>query len=68
MARDILSEYGPDSHESKVGTGSSGLAHGGGKPTVKPINYKEPKGPEGINHEGVGLGGDSCHCGSQGKH
>lgn len=69
MPRDILSEFGPESPSSNVGTGSSGLTSGGGKPGMKDVmNYKSPQGPSSIGNKGVGLGGDNHDCGSQGKH
>lgn len=61
MARDILSEYGPDSRQPQAPRAS-----GGGAMTPKPTqNYKPPVGPKGpetpvpnTNHG---------NCGTQGK-
>ena len=42
--------------------------HDGGKPNVKDVhNYKPPQGPIGIDHKGVGLGGDNHDCGMYGS-
>jgi hypothetical protein len=64
MARDILDEYGPNSPDTQKPRATSG-----GVKEAKPLPYDPPKGPIGINHEGVGLGG-SNHGNSvdQGKH
>lgn len=67
MARDILGEFGPDKSSASHSPGSSGLTHGGGKPNVKPTNYSAPQGPMGIDHKGVGLGGDNHDCGMYGS-
>jgi hypothetical protein len=40
---------------------------GGGDMPVKKIPYSEPKGPIGIGHKGVGLGGDNHDCGEEGS-
>lgn len=70
MARDILSEFGPDHNSSKGSTGSSGLSSGGGKPERKDVHaYKPPRGPSSINNpKAPGLHGDVHGCGTQGKH
>ena len=66
MARDILSEYGPDHKSSKGETGRSGLTTDGGKPYCGDVkNYKHPQGPTSIGNRGVGLGGTVHPKGSQ---
>lgn len=64
MARDILSEYGPESPNSQTPSMSKN-----GPAECKDLPYDPPKGPIGIGHKGVGLGGtnhgNSC---DQGKH
>jgi hypothetical protein len=64
MARDILSEYGPDSPSNQRPTASSG-----GVTQAKPLPYSPPKGPSGQMSQSVGIGGSNhgC-CGSQGRH
>jgi hypothetical protein len=57
MARDILSEYGPNYHRSNVGVGSSGLTTDGGKPYCHPEKYSPPQGPKHQSGEGPGLRG-----------
>jgi hypothetical protein len=57
MARDILSEYGPDHHAPAHSPGSSGLTTDGGKPYCKPGDYSPPAGPINQNSEGPGLRG-----------
>lgn len=44
MARDILSDYGPDSPSNQ-----QGRATNGGQCDPKPIPYDPPKGPSNIN-------------------
>ena len=61
MARDILSEYGP---EMKSGARPSN----GGKQDPKPLSYDPPKGPIGQGNNKPGLGGTNHgNCGTQGK-
>lgn len=62
MAKDILSEYGP---ESKSGS----RATCGGVHEAKPLPYKPPVGPKDQMHKGPGLRGGTNHgnCGTQGK-
>jgi hypothetical protein len=64
MARDILSEYGPDLPMDQKPRAS----HGGEMP-VKDIPYSPPKGPEGINDpKSPGLHGHNHgNCGTQHK-
>jgi hypothetical protein len=57
MARDILNEYGPDYHGSKVPEGHSGISTDGGKPYCKQETYSPPVGPHNIMREGPGLRG-----------
>jgi hypothetical protein len=62
MARDILSEYGPDKSSPQASRATSG-----GVETAKPIhNYKPPVGPTNINDpKSPGLHGDGhgmAHC------
>ena len=55
MARDILSEYGPDkaSHDA-------GRATNGGQMPVRDVrNYAAPQGPKGIMQSGPGLHGSN---------
>lgn len=64
MARDILSEYGPDSPSHQAAR-----ARSGGVTEAKPLRYSPPQGPIGIGHEGPGLGGDNHgNCGTQGSY
>lgn len=80
MARDILSEYGPDHHSPTHSPGSSGVTTDGGKPYRKSLPYSHPAGPIHQGGEGPGLRGgintghdqmttahDDC-CGSPGNH
>lgn len=61
MARDILSEYGP---EKKMGS----RATNGGQCEPKPIPYSPPKGPTDQMRKAPGLGGTNHgNCGTQGK-
>lgn len=66
MARDILSEFGPDSPNRQVASATNG-----GRQTPRDVhNYSPPKGPSNIKDpESPGLHGDNhgC-CGTQGKH
>jgi hypothetical protein len=66
MAKDILSEFGPDANKSQAGRASSG----GQMPVRDVIGYKPPVGPSNINDsKSPGLHGENhgC-CGTQGKH
>ena len=63
MARDILSEYGPDSPNKQVPRASGGGAH-----TPRDVmGYSPPKGPSNImDPQSPGLHGDNCgNCGTQ---
>lgn len=63
MARDILSEYGPESPNPQTPSMTKN-----GPVECRPIPYSPPKGPMGISHCGPGLGGDNCgNAGTQGK-
>lgn len=64
MARDILSEYGPDSPQHQ----RARATHGGQMPVQDVRDYKHPQGPMGITgNERPGLGGDNYgNCGTQG--
>lgn len=62
MARDILSDYGPDRKDN----GSRGS--NGGKMPVKELPYSPPVGPKGQMEKGPGLHGTNYGtCGTQGK-
>ena len=65
MARDILSEYGPDSPADQ-----KPRATNGGEMPKKDLPYSPPKGPTTFMHEGPGLANHTNHdnCGTQGKH
>lgn len=65
MARDILSEYGPDSMNTQ-----KPRATNGGQLTPKEPNYHQPMGPMGINDsKSPGLHGENCGPnGTQGKY
>ena len=55
MARDILSEYGPDKARH-----DAGRATNGGKMLVRDVrNYAAPQGPKGIVQSGPGLHGSN---------
>lgn len=54
MARDILSEYGPEAHKPQVPR-----ARSGGVTMAKPTSYSPPQGPTNLHHERPGLGGDN---------
>ena len=64
MAREILSEYGPDSPADQKPRATSG-----GPTSAKDLPYDPPKGPTPHMHSSVGLHGTNhgC-CGTQGKH
>lgn len=64
MARDILSEYGPDSRSPQAPR-----ATGGGAQTPKPIPYSPPVGPSNIGDaKSPGIHGTNHgSCGTQGK-
>lgn len=64
MARDILSEYGPDSRQPQAG-----VSHNGGRIDPKPMDYSPPQGPKGINDpQTPGLHGTNHgNCGTQRK-
>ena len=70
MARDILSEYGPESPSPKEGPGSSGLTTEGGKPYEQSVKYSPPQGPKHMMNERPGLmgGENNGNKGSQGRH
>lgn len=56
MARDILSEFGPESRQPQAPRAS-----GGGQMQPRDVmNYKPPQGPMGMMHSGPGLGGTNC--------
>lgn len=64
MARDILSEYGPDTPKPQERSMSKN-----GPVDDKPLRYSEPCGPIGIGHRGPGLGGTNLgNCGTQGNY
>ena len=65
MARDILSEFGPDGN-----THQQPRAKNGGEMDVKKLPYSPPVGPTTFSHEGPGLANHTNHgcCGTQGKH
>lgn len=64
MARDILSEYGPDSPSNQ-----QPRATNGGIMPKKEIPYSPPKGPTNMYHQGPGLANATNYgpCGTQGK-
>lgn len=65
MARDILSEYGPDSPDHE-----QARARCGGITEAKKLPYSPPVGPMGImgnNHPGLG-GHNYGNCGTQGPY
>lgn len=65
MARDILSEYGPESPMNQ----KPRATNGGRMPVRDVMDYQPPTGPIGINRVGVGLGGSNYGCcGTQGNH
>lgn len=62
MARDILSEFGPEST-------SGSRATNGGQCDPKDLPYSQPKGPTGQMQQGPGLHGTNHgNAGTQGKH
>lgn len=62
MARDILSEYGPDSPNPQVGRAKSG----GEKRAKDVMDYKPPQGPSSVNNPASpGLHGNVYPSGSQ---
>ena len=64
MARDILSEYGPDAAKSQKPAATSG-----GVTECKELAYDPPKGPTGHMQSSVGLHGTNHGCAvNQGKH
>lgn len=64
MSRDILSEYGPESHQPQAARATCG-----GVKEAKPTSYSPPQGPTSINSpQRPGIGGTNHgNCGSQGK-
>ena len=55
MARDILSEFGPDSRQPQAARATNG-----GQQTVKDIPYSSPQGPSNINDpKSPGLHGEN---------
>jgi hypothetical protein len=66
MARDILSEFGPESPQPQASR-----LENGGKPGERDVmDYQPPTGPKYIMRVGVGLRGGTNfgNAGSQGKH
>lgn len=65
MARDILSEYGPESPNNQ-----KARATNGGVQEVKQIPYSPPVGPKSINDPKTpGIHGENHgNCGTQGRH
>lgn len=66
MARDILSEYGPDSADRQMPRATNG----GKMPVRDVMGYSPPKGPKNIGDpKSPGLHGDNCGvCGTQGRY
>lgn len=64
MARDILSEYGPDSSQPQAARATSG-----GVKEAKPLPYSSPVGPSNINDsKSPGLhGSNHGNNGTQGR-
>lgn len=58
---EILSGYGPDSHQPQQPRASNG-----GVKSSKPLAYSPPVGPSGLGHSGPGLGGDNHGHGTKG--
>lgn len=65
MAKDILNEYGPDSHMPQVRRSENG----GQMPVRDVMNYEPPTGPKYQGRTGAGLRGGTNfgNSGSQGK-
>lgn len=64
MARDILSEFGPESKSRGMGVVNLPQT-----PKAKPLPYCPPQGPTDQMRQGPGLGGDNCgNTGTQGKY
>ena len=65
MARDILSEFGPESPQPQA----ERLQSGGDMPERDVLDYQPPQGPKYITRTGVGLRGGTNfgNAGSQGK-
>jgi len=61
MARDILSEYGRDSHQPQAPR----ARHGGEMDRRDVMNYKPPQGPSNLHHVGPGLGGKNLGHGQK---
>ena len=63
MSKDILSEYGRDSHQSQVPRATNG-----GQQQVKELPYSPPVGPTAHMERSPGLGGTNHgNCGTQHK-
>jgi hypothetical protein len=63
MAREILSEYGPDADKPQASRATSGWCT-----EAKTLPYCSPVGPIGLGNRTVGLGGANLgNAGSQGK-
>ena len=61
--KDILSQYGDDSHQPKAARARSG----GVKSARDVRSYQPPQGPTSISNRGPGLGGSNYgNCGTQG--
>lgn len=61
MARDILSEYGPDSRQPQAPSATSG-----GCTEAKSLPYDPPKGPTNQMEKGPGIHGTNHgNCGTQ---
>lgn len=65
MAKEVFPGFGPGHTNPQAGPAECG---GIEAKDVKTIRYAEPQGPIGINHKGVGLGGDNHHSGTQGTY
>lgn len=66
MSKDILSEYGPETHKPM----SSRASNGGVMPVRDVRNYQPPHGPSNINDaKSPGLHGHNCgNAGTQGSY